>query len=103
MTRRGVIARSEATKQSGSSRIPGAPMERRGFVQQLAASACGAALPGLFRPDGLEIIRRASSRVTGTAEEAATDEEFWREIQQAFSINRSIVNLDNGNVCPSPR
>lgn len=78
-------------------------MERRGFVQQLAAGACGAALPGLFRPDALDIIRRASSRLTGTPEESATDEEFWREIQQAFSINRSIVNLDNGNVCPSPR
>jgi selenocysteine lyase/cysteine desulfurase len=78
-------------------------MERRGFVQQLAAGACGAALPGLFRPEGLDIIRRAASRLTGTAEESGADEEFWREIQQAFSINRSIVNLDNGNVCPSPR
>ena len=31
------------------------------------------------------------------------DESLWREVQNAFSINRSIINLDNGNVCPSPR
>jgi selenocysteine lyase/cysteine desulfurase len=78
-------------------------MQRRGFVQQLAAGACGAAVPGLFRPDDLDAIRRAGARLTGTAQEAATDEEFWREIQQAFSVNRTITNLDNGNVCPSPR
>ena len=78
-------------------------MERRGFVQQLAAGACGAALPGLFRPDALDVVGRATSRLTGTPAETATDEEFWREIQQAFSVNRSIINLDNGNVCPSPR
>ena len=31
------------------------------------------------------------------------DETFWREIQQAFTVNRSYVNLNNGGVCPSPR
>jgi isopenicillin-N epimerase len=35
--------------------------------------------------------------------EAAADEDYWSTIQQAFSVTRGIVNLNNGGVCPSPR
>jgi hypothetical protein len=35
--------------------------------------------------------------------EAAMDEDYWANIQQAFSVTRGIVNLNNGGVSPSPR
>ncbi len=35
--------------------------------------------------------------------EAAADEDYWAVIQQAFSVTRGIVNLNNGGVSPSPR
>ena len=35
--------------------------------------------------------------------EAAMDEDYWTVIQQAFSVTRGIVNLNNGGVSPSPR
>lgn len=35
--------------------------------------------------------------------EAAMNEDYWAAIQQAFSVTRGIVNLNNGGVCPSPR
>ncbi|MGB2752552.1 MAG: aminotransferase class V-fold PLP-dependent enzyme [Pyrinomonadaceae bacterium] len=35
--------------------------------------------------------------------EAAIDEDYWAAIQQAFSVTRGIVNLNNGGVSPSPR
>lgn len=38
-----------------------------------------------------------------TPEEAATDEDFWYHIQQSFSVSRSLINLNNGGVSPSPR
>ena len=38
-----------------------------------------------------------------SAVEVATDEDFWAAIQQAFSVTRGIVNLNNGGVSPSPR
>ena len=38
-----------------------------------------------------------------TPEEAATDEDYWATIQQAFTVTRGIVNLNNGGVSPSPR
>jgi isopenicillin-N epimerase len=35
--------------------------------------------------------------------EAAMDEDYWTTIQQAFSVTRGIINLNNGGVSPSPR
>jgi selenocysteine lyase/cysteine desulfurase len=35
--------------------------------------------------------------------DAAFDEDYWTTIQQAFSVTRGIVNLNNGGVSPSPR
>ena len=35
--------------------------------------------------------------------EAAMDEDYWANIQQAFSVTRGIINLNNGGVSPSPR
>ena len=35
--------------------------------------------------------------------QAAADEDYWTTIQQAFSVTRGIVNLNNGGVSPSPR
>jgi selenocysteine lyase/cysteine desulfurase len=36
-------------------------------------------------------------------EEVARDEFFWREIQLAFKLDRSLINLNNGFTCPAPR
>ncbi|MFQ5654174.1 MAG: aminotransferase class V-fold PLP-dependent enzyme [Planctomycetota bacterium] len=41
-------------------------------------------------------------RHPGTPEEVARDEDFWFEIGRAFTVDRSIVNLNNGGVSPSP-
>lgn len=38
-----------------------------------------------------------------SAEQVASDEDYWTTIQQAFSVTRGIVNLNNGGVSPSPR
>ena len=37
-----------------------------------------------------------------TPEQLAGDETFWFQAQQAFTVDRSIVNLNNGGVCPAP-
>ncbi len=38
-----------------------------------------------------------------TPQQAAMDEDYWFTIQNAFSVTRGIVNLNNGGVSPSPR
>jgi selenocysteine lyase/cysteine desulfurase len=38
----------------------------------------------------------------GSPAETAADESFWFPIQQSFPVDRSLVNLNNGGVAPSP-
>src|SRR6185436_16646490 len=36
-------------------------------------------------------------------ESVAADEDYWAEIRSAFTVDRNIINLNNGGVSPSPR
>jgi len=56
------------------------------------------------KANGLEHVAAASAAVVDrTPEDVAQDELYWREIQEAFTLDRTISNLNNGNSCPSPR
>ncbi|MGB2716839.1 MAG: aminotransferase class V-fold PLP-dependent enzyme [Vicinamibacterales bacterium] len=75
---------------------------RRAFLHT-AAAAGGTALAA-FRPDGLARVTAAGKALAGTPPaEVAEDESYWREIQQAFTLDRTVINLNNGGCCPSPR
>ncbi|MDG2398217.1 MAG: aminotransferase class V-fold PLP-dependent enzyme [Candidatus Marinimicrobia bacterium] len=39
---------------------------------------------------------------TGNPKDIARDESFWREIQQGYTADRGLINLNNGGVSPSP-
>ena len=75
---------------------------RRDFLRQLVpAGALGAVA---LNTDWLERIVSAGAAVADrTAAEVAADEGYWRDIQQAFTLDRTIINLNNGYTCPSPR
>jgi selenocysteine lyase/cysteine desulfurase len=74
---------------------------RRGFLRGLAGSA---AAFSAFRPGSLEAVASAGRAAGARApEDVAADEDFWREAQQAFTVDRSLINLNNGGVSPSPR
>lgn len=76
-------------------------MHRRNFLESISGAITGTALLGSV---ALEKIQATTKRTALLSpQEAARDETLWREVQNAFSINRGIINLDNGNVCPSPR
>jgi isopenicillin-N epimerase len=76
------------------------PTRRNFFRALMSASTVIAAL----REDSVDRVLAAGRSVRGrTAEELATDEDYWFEIQQAFTLDRTHVNLNNGGVCPSPR
>jgi isopenicillin-N epimerase len=77
-------------------------LSRRGFLQ--TTSMAGAAVVATFRDEGLAMAAAAGRRIDGAPpEDVAADENYWREIQQAFTLDRTIINLNNGGVCPSPR
>ncbi len=53
---------------------------------------------------GLERVEAASQAVGDrTPEEVAKDESYWREIQLAFKLDRTLINLNNGFTSPTPR
>lgn len=73
---------------------------RRAFLGLIGAAPLAAA----FRDDALPRVLAAAKEAAGEAPAAlAADEAYWSAIQQAFTVNRSYVNLNNGGVCPSPR
>jgi selenocysteine lyase/cysteine desulfurase len=77
-------------------------LSRRGFLQTTGSATVGAI--ATFRDDSRARLDVATRRADGrTHEDVAADEDYWREIQQAFTLDRTIVNLNNGGVCPSPR
>jgi selenocysteine lyase/cysteine desulfurase len=52
----------------------------------------------------LERLLAASQSVADKPpEEVAKDEFYWREIQLDFKLDRTIINLNNGFTCPTPR
>jgi isopenicillin-N epimerase len=74
---------------------------RRRFLESLATA--GAAVPTL-KDDGLDhILRLARQGADRAPDDVARDEDFWLEIQQAFTLDRALINLNNGGVSPSPR
>jgi isopenicillin-N epimerase len=80
-------------------------LSRRRFLSGVARS--GVAVPAAlasFVPGSFARVLEASQAVAGRApEDVARDESYWREIQEAFSLDRTLINLNNGGVAPSPR
>ncbi len=75
---------------------------RRGFLIQSAAA--GAFACAAFRSDGMGRVLAAGRNAGGTTpERLANDEGYWGQIQRAFAVDRSIINLNNGGVNPAPR
>src|SRR5260370_13898416 len=46
----------------------------------------------------------AADAVSGRpADAVGRDEDFWFNVRHAFTVDRNIVNLNNGGVSPSPK
>jgi selenocysteine lyase/cysteine desulfurase len=76
-------------------------LTRRAFLR---AGTTGAAALAAFTNESLERVAAAAARTEGrTAAELAADESYWSDIQQAFTLDRTLINLNNGGCCPSPR
>ncbi|MCX6141342.1 MAG: aminotransferase class V-fold PLP-dependent enzyme [Candidatus Kapabacteria bacterium] len=74
---------------------------RRSVLKSIAAFGPTA----LFGSQALHAVTHwMSTALPGiSAADAARDEDFWLTVQQAFAVDRTIVNLNNGGVSPSPR
>ena len=76
-------------------------LSRRAFLRMCGAYGTAASI---FRVGGLERVEAATQAVADRSpEELAKDEFYWREVQLAFKLDRTLVNLNNGFTCPTPR
>ena len=73
---------------------------RRAFLSHAGAASAAAVA---FRDRAIEVVQAAGAAAGSTgAVEMAANEDYWREIQGAFTLDRTMINLNNGGVCPSP-
>lgn len=84
-------------------------MNQRGFHRRdfisLAGKSVGLASVAFSSVGSLlkEVQAAARSVAHLSPQQAAMDEDYWSVIQNAFTVTRGIINLNNGGVSPSPR
>ncbi|MBI2833176.1 MAG: hypothetical protein HYX76_01955 [Acidobacteria bacterium] len=65
---------------------------RRAFRRH--AGTAGAAALAILKPDGIARAAAVPSRVADRSlDSVARDETYWGQIQQAFTLDRTIINL----------
>lgn len=71
-------------------------LTRRAFIESAAVVAA-------FHNSSLALAEKAVKWADSDPQSAAQDEDFWAQIQSAFTLDRNLINFNNGGVCPSPR
>ncbi len=74
---------------------------RRHFLESLVAAGVG--IPSLKDHALARVVSAGRAADGRSPADVARDEDFWLEVQQAFTLDRTIINLNNGGVSPSPR
>ena len=88
--------RTRKTKPATTPRTP----NRREFLGSAAAVVGASQLPA-FNSRAVDIARDLAKH-PGSPADTASDESFWAEVARAFTVDRTLVNLNNGGVSPSP-
>jgi isopenicillin-N epimerase len=76
---------------------------RREFLNKFLLST-GAAFV-VLKTDAIARVAGAVEEMAldKSAKELASDDTFWGRIQSAFEVDRTLINLNNGGVSPSPK
>ncbi|HJV20433.1 MAG TPA: aminotransferase class V-fold PLP-dependent enzyme [Sediminibacterium sp.] len=78
--------------------------QRRSFLKKVGALTGVFAGYGFFNELNAASFEDAARKIAHLSPlEAASDEDYWRVIQQGFTVNSNLINLNNGGVSPSPR
>ena len=78
--------------------------QRRDFFKYLGVFIGTAPFFSFFDAKAKESVEGAYSKFMGvTPEESATDEDFWAWVQQSYTVNPNLINLNNGGVSPQPK
>jgi len=77
-------------------------LTRRALFRTIVPPAAAGLTLAALEPRRAAAALAAVRGTTDAPEDVARDESYWFEIQQAFTIDRSIVNFNNGGVSPAP-
>lgn len=75
---------------------------RRQFFGAIGRPAVASVATAPFAPAALQRLLDLFAHRHEAPAVIARDEDFWHEVQQAFTVDRSLVNLNNGGVSPAP-
>ena len=79
------------------------PVEpRRNFIKKAGAMAGVFAGYGFFNQLQAAQFKAAAAITSDNPILAASDEDYWQVIQQAYTVPSNFINLNNGGVSPSP-
>lgn len=74
---------------------------RRDFFKKTGLLSAAGLLTGVHPAAALDPLFK---RMQGLSdEELVSDEDFWYQVQQSFTVSPSLINLNNGGVSPAPR
>jgi selenocysteine lyase/cysteine desulfurase len=74
---------------------------RRQFLHKFSALAI--ATPFLQTAQGKSMLRVLEENKHRDIDELVRDEHYWYQIKQAYTVSPSVMNLNNGGVCPQPK
>ena len=73
-------------------------MDRRRFF------GTSAGILATLQPNSLLKAQSAVNAISGRpADTVARDEDFWFNVRHAFTVDRNMINLNNGGVSPAPK
>jgi selenocysteine lyase/cysteine desulfurase len=78
-------------------------LDRREFFSSLGRPAGVALAAAMLDPVRARAAVRELAGTPGAPIELAADEAYWGVVQRAFAVDRSMINLNNGGVSPSPQ
>tara|TARA_B110000263_G_scaffold8274_1_gene7112 strand:- start:11053 stop:12354 length:1302 start_codon:yes stop_codon:yes gene_type:complete len=76
-------------------------LDRREFLGRIARPAALATV-AISNPTLMAKAITKIKTAVGNPKDVARDESYWREIQQGYTADRGLINLNNGGVSPSP-
>jgi selenocysteine lyase/cysteine desulfurase len=82
--------------------MPGA--NRRSFLKKVGTFSATGLLTSVTKPLWARNLEGALKDAEGiSADDLASEEDFWYYVQQSFTVSPFLINLNNGGVSPAPR
>lgn len=81
-----------------------AAFNRRSFVSRIGTFSAAGLLSSLTQPAWSRNLDKALRQAADIPpDQLASDEDFWRYIQQSYTVSPVLINLNNGGVAPAPK